>query len=362
MLRGKEADASENALDTGADDLPKRPVGTGEPPSVEFVGELCERVLSGEGAATDDELLAVLEVVPGTEQARVLEQAERALAAKGNDGLGYIYAQVGLDARPCPGNCRFCGFAACNRVQQGRVDFPEDAVLRCCELFAQEGVHLVSLMTTAACSFERYLRIVERAREVVGGEVALMANTRDLAPAEARALKEAGASCLYHAVRLGEGRITGVPEARRWQTLERARAAGLGVSTAVGPVYNARGFGPESPYRQTGGEVVARMRQVIAAEPFCSGVTSLVAVPGTQMAQIPAFPPEKMHVFGGAFQLAACGRIPFGGYGSVKWVDAGLDPRGRGYSSDDAHLRRHIAKLREQLEREGWHRATCLRL
>ena len=326
-------------------------IGEGQAPSPEEVGAVCRRVLDG-GVAGEEELAALLEVQPGTEQARVLEHAEEALARRGNGGAGYVYAQVGIDAGPCPGNCRFCSFAACNSRGAARAEVAPEPVLHVSELFAEQGVHLLSVMSSAAYDFERYLELVARIRRAVGDDMALMANTRDLSLQEARALAQAGADSIYHAVRIGEGRITGLDEAARWQTLENARAAGLAVSSAVGPLYQAEQA--PSPYRQTRGEVVERMLRVLGLDPFCSGVTGLHAVPGTKMGHVRPWPAAKMRVFAGVFQLAARGGIPFGGYGSVRWVDAGLDPRERGYTSDDERLKARIAKLRRDLEEDGW--------
>ena len=327
------------------------PIGFGEAPGYDELEALCDRVLDG-GEATREELRAVMEVQPDTPSAKLLRQTERALARRGNGGFGYIYAQIGLDANPCPGNCHFCDFAACNGKVRGSAEVPLDLVLHCCDLFAEEGVHLVSLMTSAAYDFDAYLAVVERARAAVGDDVAIMANTRDISFDDALNLKEAGADCIYHAVRLGEGTITGFDERARWESLDNARAAGLAVSTAVGPVYQSEG--PLSPYRQTGEQIIERIYRVLAYDPICSGVTGLHAVEGTKMAHVKPFEQGKMRVIGGAFQLAARGAIPHGGCSSIPWVDAGLDPRARGFSSDDDRLRSRIAEARERLARDKW--------
>ena len=327
------------------------PIGAGTAPSYDELAELCGRVIDG-GEATREELRAVMEVEPGTPSARLLRETERALATLGNGGLGYIYAQIGLDANTCPGNCHFCDFAACNGKVRARAEVSVDLVLRCCDLFAREGVHLISLMTSAAYDFDRYLSVVERARAAVGDDVAIMANTRDISLDEAHGLKAAGADCLYHAVRMGEGVITGFDPAVRWQTLDNARDAGLAVATAVGPLYQSEGV--DSPYYQTGEQVVDRIYRVLSYHPICSGVTGLHAIEGTKMAGVKPFERDKLRVIGGAFQLAARGSVPHGGCSSIPWVDAGLDPRARGFTSDDGRLRSRIAEARERLADDGW--------
>lgn len=333
------------------------PIGSDAPPTVEEVERLCSKAIDG-GLLSHGEIVSILETRPGTEQAHVLGHAHELLAKRGNGGLGYIYGQIGIDANPCPGNCRFCSFALCNRDDHEAHEASFDQVAHVSELFAREGVHLVSVMSSAAYRFERYLELIALIRTTVGGDVAIMANTRDLSPSEAASLAQAGADCIYHAVRLGEGVITGLDESRRWETLRNAREAGLDVATAVGPLYQPEA--PGSPYRQTKGAIAQRMLQVVEWSPFCSGVTTLHAVPGTLMAHVKPWPKEAMRVFGGVFQLVARDTVHHGGYGSVRWVDAGLDPRERGYGSDDERLRKRIRSLHADLQADGWQVASAL--
>lgn len=335
--------------------IPGTPIGTGAAPSIDELTELCQRILDG-GEATREELRSALEIEPGTPQAKLLRETERTLAKRGNGGYGYIYTQIGLDATPCPGNCHFCDFAACNKMQRGRAEVPVDSILHSCELFAEGGAHLISLMTSAAYDFEKYLGVIERARAVVGDDIALMANTRDISLEEAQALRRAGADCLYHAIRLGEGVITGLDEDTRWRSLDNAVAAGLAVSTAAGPVYQSEG--PDSPYYQTGEQIVDRMLRVLAYDNICSGVTSLHAVPGTKMENVKPLGKLKMQVVDGVFQLAARGTLPHGGCGSIPWIDAGVDPRARGFEDNDERIRESFAAARARLAQSGWKLAS----
>ena len=334
-----------------ADNNYSNPIGIDAAPSPTIVQDVCERVLAG-GRASRDELVALLDIEAGSEQARFLDRTEEELARRGNGGIGYVYAQIGIDANPCPGNCHFCSFAASNGIARERTEVPFEQILHTSELFAAQGVHLISVMSSAAYRFDRYLDLIGQIRRVIGNDVTIMANTRDLTSDEAISLAQAGADCLYHAVRLGEGVITGLDERTRWETLENARAAGLDISTAVGPLYQS--VAPDSPYFQTKGEIVDRMLRVVDCKPYCSGVTTLHAVDGTMMAHVLPWPAEKMRVFGGVFQLAARGTILHGGYRSIRWVDAGVDPRERGYSSDDERLVKRIRTLYRDLESDGW--------
>ena len=327
------------------------PIGVDEPPALEEVERLCSKAIDGE-VLTRDEIVSLLEIRPNSDQARVLGHAHELLAKRGNGGIGYIYGQIGIDANPCPGNCQFCSFALCNRDDREVREVPFEQIAHVSGLFADEGVHLISVMSSAAYRFDRYLELIALIRETIGGNVAIMANTRDLSPSEAEALAQAGANCIYHAVRIGEGTITGLDEERRWETLRNAREAGLDVASAIGPLYQPEPLG--SPYRQAKGDIAKRMLQVVEWEPLCSGVTTLHAVAGTKMAHVQPWPREVMRVLGGVFQLVARDTVHHGGCQSIRWVDAGLDPRERGYGSGDERLRKRIRELHDGLEADGW--------
>ena len=51
----------------------------------------------------------------------------------------------------------------------------------------------------------------------------------------------------------------------------------------------------------------------------------------------------------------ACGvAVPLGGAGGIGWVDAGTDPRNRGYGDAPDHLRKQVQAKRKLLEQRGW--------
>jgi hypothetical protein len=57
----------------------------------------------------------------------------------------------------------------------------------------------------------------------------------------------------------------------------------------------------------------------------------------------------------GALTRLACGQaVPIGGIGGVAWVDAGCDPRNRGYGEADDELREKVASAKRRLERDGF--------
>ena len=331
--------------------LPEQILGEGEVPSVEFVRTACENALAGKDV-TAEELFSLLEIEPDSEQAKILWKTNVELARRGNKGFGYIYGQIGIDSNSCPGNCHYCNFALCNRPNQQKCEAKLEDILHTAKLFAENGVHLISLMSSAAYSFDKYLSLVADVRAAIGPDVAIMANTRDLSADDARALKDAGANNIYHAVRLGEGRITGLSEEKRWKTIENAYAAGLGVASSVEPVYKSQPKG--SLYYQTKNEIIERMFQLEKLTLVCTGVAGLHAVAGTKMENVETFSRAKIMVISNVFQLLLKGKTEHGGARSIYWVDAGLDPRSRGYGIDDAHHIARIEEIKETLSNSGW--------
>lgn len=272
----------------------------------------------------------------------------RELGMRACGGRGFVYAQIGVDSTACPENCRFCSFAALNTDPEAydpaQVEVPIGRIVHYAKLFADAGVDLISLMATAGLDFGRYLDMVRAVRASVPEGMAIMANTGDLTFEQAKALDDAGATAAYHALRLGEGEITDIRPIVRRRTMRYLRAAGIDLMTGVEPVWD--GIDPL--------ELSERICDIPEYEPFAVGACSYTAVEGADMgSRRPALTGFVRYV--GALVRLACGdAVPVGGIGGVAWVDAGCDPRNRGYGEDDATLRRKVASARSRLSLDGF--------
>lgn len=272
----------------------------------------------------------------------------REVGMRACNGRGYVYAQIGVDSTACPENCRFCSFAAVNTDPQtydpAAVEVPIGRIVHYAKVFDEAGVHLISLMSTAGIDFERYLNMVRAVRTSVSDNVVVMANTRDLSMEQADALREAGANAAYHALRLGEGTITDVKPIDRRRTMRYIRAAGLDLMTGVEPLWQN-----VDPL-----ELSERICDIPEYDPFCIGACSYTPIEGAQMgARRPALTGMVRYV--GALVRLACGdSVPVGGIGGTTWVDAGCDPRNRGYGEDDATLRKKTAFAKRKLRLDGF--------
>ena len=295
--------------------------------------------------ATRDDLLFLMRFTADSPEAAYVRWGSEAIGRKASRNTAKIYAQIGLDATPCPENCAFCTLSARNSTTEGRAEVPDADIVEYARIFDEAGVHLISLMATAAYEFDHFLRVASSVRKAISPDMPIMANIGDIADDQARQLKDAGVQVFYHANRLGEGTITGIPPARRMETIEAAQKAGLALMSAVEPVYEGV---PDE-------DIADKMLEVIGFRPICTGVGVLTAVPGTEMGNAKPISRRRGMFLASIMRLAAGTSIPNGcGCGNAVWTDAGTNPRGRNLSTDPDFLRRDVKRLRKQLIRDEW--------
>lgn len=295
--------------------------------------------------ATRDDLLFLMGFSAHSAEAAYVLWGARTIGRTASRNTAQIYAQIGLDATPCPENCAFCTLAARNAREKGCAEVPDEDVARYARTFDEAGVHLISLMATAAYGFDHLLRVVSKVRDAVSPDMPIMANMGDVSSDQAQQLKEAGVQAFYHAKRLGEGVITGISPRRRDETMDAVQQAGLALMSAVEPV------SADTPAPA----LADRMLEVIARTPVCAGVGVLTAVPGTAMGNVKPISCLRGKYLAAIMRLAAGTSIPNGcGCGNVEWADAGTNPRGRDLSCNPDFLKRDVARLRKQLARSEW--------
>lgn len=273
----------------------------------------------------------------------------REVGMKACDGRGYVFAQIGVDENPCPENCLFCSFAAQNTLP-GDIAFPNASlevpvgrIVHFAKLFDGAGIDLISLMATAALDFDRYLDMMRAVKASVSN-TPIMANVGDLTMEQAHALRDAGAEYAYHAVRLGEGEITSIKPLDRRRTIRYLRAAGIKLMTGVEPVWE--GIDPLV--------LSERIVDIPDFEPFCIGACGYTPTPHDGMGKRKPAKTGMLRYVGALVRLV-CGEAPtVGGIGGVAWVDAGTDPRKRGYGSDEATLLASIEAARKRLTLDGF--------
>ena len=147
-----------------------------------------------------------------------------------------IHGQIGLNIGLCPKDCKFCSFAASNKVFSEASETPMETVVDYVELLEEKGANAVYLMTTAGYDPEKFLEYGRAAKKALKKDTPLIANVGDFDADYAQELKRAGFAGVYHVIRMGEGQFTRCSPERRWETIHAAQDAGLLLGSCVEPV------------------------------------------------------------------------------------------------------------------------------
>ena len=174
------------------------------------------------------------------------------LSRKEYSNRAYIFSQIGLNASPCPMNCKFCSMAADNYVmgttfQKTMEDIGE--LKQMAKQLAEDGTDDLFLMTTADYPVDEFLAIGNAIRQILPGHVRLVANIGDFDLQTTQRLKSAGFSGAYHIRRLREGTDTDILPEKRLETMNSIKSAGLELYYCIEPI------GPEHSYDEIADEM-----------------------------------------------------------------------------------------------------------
>lgn len=186
---------------------------------------------------------------------------------------GYIFAQIGLDACACSGDCAFCSLAQSSYLQDGTHQKTLDEILEIVSQIDFSKVTALFLMTTAEYPPDQLLEVARTVRAAIPPYTALVANTGDFDLPYALALKAAGFTGAYHIVRLREGRDTALSPQLRVRTLDAIAEAGLRLYYCLEPI------GPEHSYP----ELVTEMMRARQYHVDVMAAMRRVNVPGSRM-------------------------------------------------------------------------------
>lgn len=207
---------------------------------------------------------------------KILEKANT-MTRKEYGSKAYIFSQVGLNAKPCSGNCKFCSLAAGNYAVDNEFELTMkdiDRLKRMVTRLVEEGTHDVFLMTTADYPLDEYLQIGAAIRAILPERIRLVANIGDFDRQTAEQLKAVGFTGVYHIRRLREGIDTDLPPELRLQTIQNVVDSGLELYYCVEPI------GPEHTYEEIADEMIRARDLKVGA----MAVMRRTPVPGTAMA------------------------------------------------------------------------------
>ena len=117
----------------------------------ERVMRIADGAVAGMAPSRSD-IVHLLRFDPYSVEAAYVCARARELGFRACNGIGLIEGQIGVDALPCPENCRYCSFAAVNSGigDDAPAVAPLDELVAAARALDAHGVHLISLMATAA--------------------------------------------------------------------------------------------------------------------------------------------------------------------------------------------------------------------
>lgn len=188
---------------------------------------------------------------------------------------GRIWAAIGVDAAPCPRNCRFCSLGSAWNVYPDRYELSPDEICQQVSQIGEFGPDWLTLRTTQDYGTAKLSLLAERVRHILPDTTELVVNTGEFDLASACNLKASGVDGVYHTYRLREGVDTGISPSDRLATLRIIREAGLKLAALVEPV------GPE----HTDQEIVEAAFRLKKYGVTLSGCMARVPVQGTPLSK-----------------------------------------------------------------------------
>lgn len=276
---------------------------------------------------TRGEVVDLLSVKHGTLEAAAIQIAGRRLTEELCDGEAEVHGHIGLDATPCPNDCKFCSFAASAGIFKGRNEFAVEEVVAAARDFAEAGINAIYLVTTETYDREKFLEMGAAVKQVAG-DIPLVANVPDFDYDYALELKRAGFEGCYHVIRFGEGVYTRCSVEARHRTMRAAKEAGLALGNCIDPI------GPEhSPDEIADLIMIARDYEVAF-----SGAMRRNTIPDTVFSQYGNIPYTRLADYVGAVALATGTGIPGNcthepslltvqGGANIIWAERGSSPR-----------------------------------
>ncbi len=206
-------------------------------------------------------------------------------------GKGENHFHIGLNVEPCPMDCSFCSLTKKAGLFTEKINFTMDEIVAWAKQGEAEGADALNLMSTGTYPFSRLLEVGRTLSQKV--RVPLVANARDINHAEGEQLLDAGFVGFYHAVRLGEGKVTPFNPERRIQTIRVLHDVGLKWMNCVEPV------GPEHAPE----EIVDLMLLARREKATYSGIMRRINFPGSPMEPFGMISERRMAQMGAVSRL-----------------------------------------------------------
>ena len=318
-----------------------------------MIVEIIKKSLEGENLTADD-IAQLFEVPLFSSESAMIIAAGRQKSEKACKGLAEVHAQLGLNIAPCPNDCLFCSFAAVNGIFKDRIEVPLEDVLSQARQFETDGANAIFVMATADYPFGKFVETSQEIRKELRPETVMVANVGDFSSVQAKQLKDAGFSGVYHALRLGEGRDTKIKPERRLKTFETAQETGLILGTCLEPV------GTEHSIE----ELVEKTIVTREADPCFSGSARRIPIPNTKLAELGIVSEAQMAHILAVVRLALGYNIPgncthepnvigVAAGANLLWAEVGSNPRDT-VEKTEAARGMNVAQCRKVFEEAEW--------
>ncbi|MFH2219291.1 MAG: radical SAM protein [Pseudomonadota bacterium] len=236
------------------------------------VKDIIDRVIDGH-LLSRDEIVYLLKVDHDSIDGGCIMVVANEINRFVSKGKAEVHAQIGLNLSPCPNNCSFCAFAGTNMIFKERNELDAEDVIRLALKAEASGANAIFFMTTGDYPFGKFIEISTDVRKRLKPDTVMIANIGDFGYPEGKRLKNAGYTGIYHAVRMGEGKETGIDPETRLETFKAAHESGLLLGTCVEPV------GPEHSVE----EIAEKILIGRDAKPCFSGAMRRIGIPGSPL-------------------------------------------------------------------------------
>ena len=199
---------------------------------------------------TKEDAIALLNIKTDSRDFYELLQLSNNYARTTFGNKGYVFAQIGLNAEKCAGNCKFCSLGKDNYALSKEQDISDADIISIIKNLDFTNLDSLFLMTTANYSMEKYFEIAKKVKELIPSRINLVANIGDFDDNIAKQLKQVGFYGIYHIVRLREGIDTDIPVSTRIKSIELARKNGLELFYCIEPI------GTEHTYDEIADEMI----------------------------------------------------------------------------------------------------------
>ena len=245
-----------------------------------------------------DDVVSLLQVPPTSPEAAFLGRRAREMASAFAGNKGRVWSAIGVDCQPCSMNCGFCSFGEKWGLVPEPFEWSTNRIVDTARKFVEQGATWVTLRTTEFYSLPKLLDLVRDLRGKVPGRYDVVVNTGEFGPEEARAMRAAGVTVVYHSLRLGEGRTTCFKVEDRLATLAAVRDSDIKLAHLVEPV------GPE----HNSEEIADVLLTALTHRAALCGVMARVNVRGTPCGDAAAAEADPMRLA----QIAAVTRLAGG--------------------------------------------------